>query len=194
MIWRRNRIPDRDRARLALRRTQPAVVVGKPRRLGATLRAAAARLPARRSAARSRKRQGQRLGGRRRAADASTIQLTVLMLQLKSFSRTIIVVLTAPLGLIGVAAFLLAFGKPFGFVALLGTIALSGMIMRNSVILVDPIRQDVGTGHAVGEPSSSPRCGLPPDHAHRRGDIHNHGALVAQAPSSGRWRWRSWAG
>ena len=77
--------------------------------------------------------------------------LTVLMLQLKSFSRTIIVVLTAPLGLIGVAAFLLAFGKPFGFVALLGTIALSGMIMRNSVILVDQIRQDVEAGRMQWE-------------------------------------------
>ena len=72
--------------------------------------------------------------------------LTVLMLQLKSFSRTVMVVLTAPLGMIGVTAFLLAFGKPFGFVALLGTIALSGMIMRNSVILVDQIRQDIEAG------------------------------------------------
>jgi multidrug efflux pump len=63
--------------------------------------------------------------------------LTVLMIQLQSFSRVILVVLTAPLGLIGVASFLLLFGQPFGFVAMLGTIALSGMIMRNSVILID---------------------------------------------------------
>lgn len=67
---------------------------------------------------------------------------TVLMLQLQSFSRTMLVVLTAPLGLIGVTAALLIFDKPFGFVAMLGTIALSGMIMRNSVILVDQIEQD----------------------------------------------------
>jgi multidrug efflux pump len=68
------------------------------------------------------------------------------MMQLQSFSRTLMVVLTAPLGLIGVAAGLLLFGKPFGFVAMLGTIALSGIIMRNSVILVDQIDQDVAAG------------------------------------------------
>ncbi|HEX4884240.1 MAG TPA: efflux RND transporter permease subunit [Casimicrobiaceae bacterium] len=72
--------------------------------------------------------------------------LTLLMLQLKSFSRTLMVVLTAPLGLIGVTAGLLAFRMPFGFVAMLGTIALSGIIMRNSVILVDQIEQDVRGG------------------------------------------------
>jgi multidrug efflux pump len=70
------------------------------------------------------------------------VVLTVLMIQLQSFSRVTLVVLTAPLGIIGVTAFLLGFGKPFGFVAMLGTIALSGMIMRNSVILVDQIDQD----------------------------------------------------
>jgi multidrug efflux pump len=79
------------------------------------------------------------------------VVLTVLMFQLQSFSRTAMVVLTAPLGLIGVAAFLLLFGKPFGFVAMLGTIALSGMIMRNSVILVDQIRQDRAAGRPEWE-------------------------------------------
>lgn len=74
--------------------------------------------------------------------------LTVLMLQLQSFSRMAMVVLTAPLGLIGVTLFLLVFHVPFGFVAMLGTIALSGMIMRNSVILVDQIEQDIASGHA----------------------------------------------
>ncbi len=74
------------------------------------------------------------------------VVLTVLMLQLKSFQRVLLVVLTAPLGLIGVTAFLLLFDKPFGFVAMLGTIALTGMIMRNSVILVDQIDQDIGDG------------------------------------------------
>ena len=54
--------------------------------------------------------------------------------------------LTAPLGLVGVTVFLLLFNKPFGFVAMLGTIALSGMIMRNSVILVDQIEQDEKAG------------------------------------------------
>jgi len=69
------------------------------------------------------------------------------MLQLQSFSKTAIVVLTAPLGMIGVVAALLAFRAPMGFVAQLGIIALFGMIMRNSVILVDQIRQDIEAGH-----------------------------------------------
>ena len=72
--------------------------------------------------------------------------LTILMVQLQSFSRVFLVILTAPLGLIGVTLALLLFDKPFGFVAMLGTIALSGMIMRNSVILVDQIEQDRATG------------------------------------------------
>ena len=72
--------------------------------------------------------------------------LTLLMVQLQSFSRVFLVFLTAPLGLIGVTIALLVFDKPFGFVAMLGTIALSGMIMRNSVILVDQIDQDRAAG------------------------------------------------
>jgi multidrug efflux pump len=76
------------------------------------------------------------------------VVFTVLMIQLRSFSRVLLVVLTAPLGLIGVTLFLLVFNVPFGFVAMLGTIALFGMIMRNSVILVDQIEQDIATGHA----------------------------------------------
>jgi len=83
------------------------------------------------------------------------VVLTLLMLQLKSFSRSAMVFLTAPLGLIGVTLFLLIFRQPFGFVAMLGTIALSGMIMRNSVILVDQIEQDIEAGmdrwHAIIE-------------------------------------------
>jgi multidrug efflux pump len=74
------------------------------------------------------------------------VVLTVLMLQLQSFQRVLIVVLTAPLGMIGVTLFLLVFNQPFGFVAMLGAIALSGMIMRNSVILVDQIEQDRAAG------------------------------------------------
>ncbi|WP_454832295.1 efflux RND transporter permease subunit [Pseudoxanthomonas wuyuanensis] len=75
------------------------------------------------------------------------VVVTLLMLQLRSFSRTALVLLTAPLGLIGVTLFLLVFRVPFGFVAMLGTIALAGMIMRNSVILVDQIQQDIDAGH-----------------------------------------------
>jgi multidrug efflux pump len=74
------------------------------------------------------------------------VVLTLLMLQLRSISRTAIVFLTAPLGLIGVVIFLLLFQKPFGFVAMLGTIALSGMIMRNSLILIDQIERDIRAG------------------------------------------------
>ena len=72
---------------------------------------------------------------------------TLLMLQLRSFSRAAMVLVTAPLGIIGATLFLLLFRAPFGFVALLGTIALAGMIMRNSVILVDQIQQDIDAGH-----------------------------------------------
>ncbi|MBS0223997.1 MAG: efflux RND transporter permease subunit [Proteobacteria bacterium] len=76
------------------------------------------------------------------------LMMLFLMLQLRSFSKLALVVLTAPLGMIGVSFFLLAFNQPFGFVSLLGTIALAGMIMRNSVILVDQIDQDLAAGHA----------------------------------------------
>ena len=75
------------------------------------------------------------------------LMVLFLMLQLQSFSKLALVMLTAPLGMIGVALFLLAFNQPFGFVSLLGTIALAGMIMRNSVILVDQIDQDLAAGH-----------------------------------------------
>jgi len=69
-----------------------------------------------------------------------------LMLQLQSFSRMFMVVLTAPLGMIGVSLALLITRAPFGFVATLGVIALAGMIMRNSVILVDQIDRNISTG------------------------------------------------
>ena len=74
------------------------------------------------------------------------VVFTLLMMQLRSFSRSFMVLLTAPLGMIGVTLFLLVFRVPFGFVAMLGTIALSGMIMRNSVILIDQIEQDRAHG------------------------------------------------
>ena len=72
--------------------------------------------------------------------------LTILMLQLQGFSRMTMVFLTAPLGLIGVVAALLVFRAPLGFVAILGVTALSGMIMRNSVILVDQIGAEMAQG------------------------------------------------
>ena len=74
------------------------------------------------------------------------ITFTLLMLQLQSFSRSMLVFLTGPLGIAGVAGALLVSGRPFGFVALLGVIALMGMIQRNSVILIDQIEQDRANG------------------------------------------------
>lgn len=73
--------------------------------------------------------------------------LLLLMIQLQHFGKTLLVVVTGPLGLIGAAAALLVFQAPFGFVAILGVIALAGIIMRNSVILVDQIDQDMAAGH-----------------------------------------------
>jgi len=73
---------------------------------------------------------------------------TLLMLQLHSFSRSVLVFLTGPLGLAGAALALLILQRPFGFVAQLGVIALFGMIIRNSVILIDQIEQDIRDGAA----------------------------------------------
>lgn len=77
---------------------------------------------------------------------AAFLILTLLMLQLQSFSRAMLVFLTGPLGIAGVAGALLVLNRPFGFVALLGVIALMGMIQRNSVILIDQIEQDRARG------------------------------------------------
>ena len=74
------------------------------------------------------------------------ITFTLLMLQLHSFSRAVLVFLTGPLGIAGVAGALILLGRPFGFVALLGVIALMGMIQRNSVILIDQIEKDRARG------------------------------------------------
>ena len=74
------------------------------------------------------------------------VMLTLLMIQLQSFSRLVLVFLTAPLGIVGASLGLNVANAPFGFVALLGLIALAGMIMRNAVILVDQIESDVVHG------------------------------------------------
>jgi multidrug efflux pump subunit AcrB len=75
------------------------------------------------------------------------VMLAILMVRLQSFSRLALVFTTAPLGLIGATGALLVSNRPFGFVALLGLIALAGMIMRNTVILVDQIEHDIAEGH-----------------------------------------------
>ncbi len=77
------------------------------------------------------------------------LTFTLLMLQLQSFSRAMLVFLTGPLGIAGVAGALLLLGRPFGFVALLGVIALMGMIQRNSVILIDQIEHERARGVAA---------------------------------------------
>jgi multidrug efflux pump len=77
----------------------------------------------------------------------AVVMLAILMIQLQSFSRLALVFVTAPLGIVGATAALLIANSPFGFVALLGMIALAGMIMRNTVILVDQIDHDIAAGH-----------------------------------------------
>ncbi|MCR4304448.1 MAG: efflux RND transporter permease subunit [Gallionella sp.] len=146
LIWRRDRLPTMTvRADMA-DATQPATVSTQ---LDAQLEAVRAGLP-----------DGYRIemgGSIEESAKGQTAimkvmplmlagVITLLMIQLQSISRTVIVLLTAPLGLIGVTMALLAFRVPFGFVANLGFIALAGMIMRNAVILVDQIRQDEEDG------------------------------------------------
>ena len=77
---------------------------------------------------------------------AVVVVLLLLMIQLQDMKKMALVLLTAPLGFIGVSAILAAFRIPFGFVATLGVIALAGMIIRNSVILVVQIDQDLEAG------------------------------------------------
>ncbi|OJU01205.1 MAG: multidrug transporter AcrB [Rhizobium sp. 63-7] len=72
--------------------------------------------------------------------------IVLLMIQLQHFGKAMLVLATGPLGIIGAAAALLISGAPFGFVAILGVIALLGIIMRNSIILVDQIDQDIAAG------------------------------------------------
>jgi multidrug efflux pump subunit AcrB len=76
------------------------------------------------------------------------LMLTVLMAQLQSFRQLVLVISVAPLGLIGIVAIMLSTHTPMGFVAILGTIALTGMIIRNSVILIDQISQNVAAGES----------------------------------------------
>ncbi len=92
--------------------------------------------------------------GKAQASIAANVPLvifiifTLLMLQLHSFSRALLVFLTGPLGIAGAAIALLVLQRPFGFVAQLGVIALFGMIIRNSVILIDQIEHDIADGAA----------------------------------------------
>jgi multidrug efflux pump len=75
--------------------------------------------------------------------------LTVLMFQLGSFQRLFLVLSVVPLGLIGVVLALLVSGQPLGFVAILGILALVGMIAKNAVILIDQIEAERRAGMSV---------------------------------------------
>ena len=146
LVWRRNRLPSMTVLADMADHTQPATVSGQMNQLLEPIRA---QLPA-----------GYRIETGGSVEESSKGEkaikavmplmlvgvITLLMIQLQSISRTVIVLLTAPLGLIGVALALLIFQVPFGFVANLGFIALAGMIIRNAVILVDQIRQDEAEG------------------------------------------------
>lgn len=151
LIWRRDRLPTITVRGNLYGSVQAATIVGQ---LDPAISALRAELPPGFSIAVGGTVEESAKGSGSVAAGVPLFVLavvTILMIQLQSFSRVIMVVLTAPLGLIGIALFLLLFNKPFGFMALLGTIALFGMIMRNSVILVDQIEQDLAAGHGRRE-------------------------------------------
>ncbi len=151
IIWRRDREPSVTVRANLYGATQPATVVAQ---FAPQIEALRAKLPLGYHIDVGGSVEESAKGGKSVAAGMPLfviVVLTVLMVQLQSFSRVAMVVLTAPLGMIGVTIFLLVFDKPFGFVAMLGTIALSGMIMRNSVILVDQIRQDLLAGRTPWE-------------------------------------------
>jgi multidrug efflux pump subunit AcrB len=79
----------------------------------------------------------------------AVIIITLLMFQLQNLSKTVLTILTAPLGIIGVSLGLLLTGRPMGFVVQLGILALAGIIMRNSVILIDQIEQQINAGEPM---------------------------------------------
>jgi multidrug efflux pump len=146
LVWRRDRLPTITVRANLYGRTQPATVVA---RLKPQIDEIAGRLPAGYRLATGGSVEESAKGSNSVMAGIPIFLLAVvsiLMIQLQSLSRVVMVLLTAPLGIIGIALFLFVFDKPFGFMALLGTIALFGMIMRNSVILVDQIEQDIAAG------------------------------------------------
>jgi multidrug efflux pump len=151
VIWRRDRLPTITVRGNLYGKTQPATIIDQLSPEISKLRAA---LPAGYQIAIGGSVEESSKGSASVMAGIPLFLLaviTILMIQLQSVSRVIMVLLTAPLGIIGIALFLLVFNQPFGFMALLGTIALFGMIMRNSVILVDQIEQDLAAGKVRGE-------------------------------------------
>ena len=103
------------------------------------------------------------------------LMITFLMIQLQSFSRLFLVLSVVPMGLIGVVFTLLLFNRPLGFVAILGILALFGMIARNAVILIDQVEIERAQGMpAVGRGDRGERVALPPDHADGHLDRARH--------------------
>ena len=103
------------------------------------------------------------------------IMLTVLMVQLQSFQRLFLVLSIAPLGLIGVVAALLLCGRPLGFVAILGILALLGMITKNAVILIGQIEAERAQGkERLGSRHRCQQFPFPSDHADGRIDRTRH--------------------
>jgi len=145
-IWRRSRVPTITLKAGVLDATQPSTVVAQ---LQDKVDAFAATLPAGYHIA---------IGGsveesaKSEAPIAAVVPLmlivmaTILMIQLQSFQRLFLVFAVAPLGLIGVVAALLPSGSPLGFVAILGVLALIGILIRNSVILVVQIEDLIAEG------------------------------------------------
>jgi len=151
LIWHRNRLPTITVRANLYGKTQAASVVAQ---LQPAIDRIAATLPSDFKLATGGSIEEQAKGSNAVMAATPIFLLaviTVLMIQLQNVPRVAMVVLTAPLGMIGIALALLLFRQPFGFMAMLGTIALFGMIMRNSVILVDQIEQDLAAGKARSE-------------------------------------------
>jgi len=110
---------------------------------------------------------------------------TILMIQLQSFSRLFLVFAVAPLAVIGVVAALLPSHSPMGFVAILGILALIGILIRNSVILIIQSRTFARRRGALGRRARGDRTRMRP-HAHRR--RRDFGADPDLAPDFlGRW-------
>ena len=116
------------------------------------------------------------------------LMLTVLMVQLQSFQRLVLVVSVAPLGLIGVVGIMLPTGTPMGFIAILGCVALIGMIIRNSVILVDQIETDIAAGHDGWTAVVEATC-----HRVRPIMLTAAAAILAMIPIAGDSFWRPMA-
>jgi multidrug efflux pump subunit AcrB len=98
------------------------------------------------------------------------LMVTILMIQLMSFQRLFLVLMTAPLALIGVAGALLVSASPMGFVAILGIISLAGMVIRNSVILISQIDEHIAKGE---EPWAAARQ-TARSHGRLRGSLQLH--------------------